>query len=108
LKTFFSQDRNFQPQWKKYERCGKSSGKKRWPFRIHATYNESITRFLNVIEEVNKETPLNGLVWFIDHAETVSEQNMKRIKAMGGGIAVQHRMAYQGKALFTDMVKSRP
>lgn len=72
--------------------------KKRWPFRIHATYNESITRFLNVIEEVNRETPLNGLVWFIDHAETVSEENMKRIKAMGGGIAVQHRMAYQGES----------
>lgn len=72
--------------------------KKRWPFRIHATYNESITRFLNVIEEVNRETPLNGLVWFIDHAETVSEENMKRIKVMGGGIAVQHRMAYQGES----------
>lgn len=72
--------------------------KNKWPFRIHATYNESITRFLNVIEEVNKETPLNGLVWFIDHAETVTEDNMKRIKAMGGGIAIQHRMAYQGES----------
>ncbi|KAA0128339.1 amidohydrolase [Chryseobacterium sp. SN22] len=72
--------------------------KKRWPFRIHATYNESITRFLNVIEEVNKVTPLNGLVWFFDHAETVSEENMKRIKALNGGIAVQHRMAYQGES----------
>ena len=70
----------------------------RWPFRLHATYNESIERFLNVIEEVNKETPLNGLVWFFDHAETVSEENMKRIKALGGGIAIQHRMAYQGES----------
>lgn len=70
---------------------------KRWPFRIHATYNESITRDLNVIEEVNRETPLNGLVWFFDHAETISEENMKRIKALGGGIAIQHRMAFQGE-----------
>ncbi|RYY30819.1 MAG: amidohydrolase [Chitinophagaceae bacterium] len=70
----------------------------RWPFRLHATYNESITRFLNVIEEVNKETPLNGLVWFFDHAETVSDENLKRIKALGGGISVQHRMAYQGES----------
>jgi predicted amidohydrolase YtcJ len=23
----------------------------RWPFRLHATYNESITRFLNVFEK---------------------------------------------------------
>lgn len=72
--------------------------KNRWPFRLHATYNESIERFLNVIEEVNKETPLNGLVWFFDHAETVSEQNMQRIKVLGGGIAIQHRMAYQGES----------
>lgn len=72
--------------------------KNRWAFRLHATYNESITRFLNVIEEVNKETPLNGLLWFFDHAETVSEENLRRIKALGGGIAIQHRMAFQGES----------
>lgn len=72
--------------------------KKRWPFRLHATYNESISRDLDVIEAVNKETPLNGLVWFIDHAETISEANLQRIKALGGGIAIQHRMAYQGES----------
>lgn len=71
---------------------------KRWPFRLHATYNESISRDLDVIEAVNKETPLNGLVWFIDHAETISEENLQRIKALGGGIAIQHRMAYQGES----------
>ncbi|MCB0517829.1 MAG: amidohydrolase [Lewinellaceae bacterium] len=72
--------------------------KNRWPFRLHATYNESITRDLNVIEEVNRETPLNGLVWLIDHAETISNENLQRIKALGGGIAIQHRMAYQGES----------
>jgi predicted amidohydrolase YtcJ len=72
--------------------------KNKWPFRLHATYNESISRDLNVIEAVNKETPLNGLVWFFDHGETISEENMQRIKALGGGIAVQHRMAYQGES----------
>ncbi len=35
----------------------------RWPFRLHATYDESITRALNVYEKVNRETPLNGLHW---------------------------------------------
>src|SRR5438270_4479969 len=43
----------------------------RWPFRMHATYDESITRFLNVFEAVNREVPFNGLRWFFDHAETV-------------------------------------
>ncbi|MFD2602671.1 amidohydrolase [Flavobacterium suzhouense] len=72
--------------------------KNRWPFRIHATYNESISRFLNVIEEIDNEIPLNGLLWFFDHAETVSTENLQRIKALNGGIAIQHRMAYQGEA----------
>jgi predicted amidohydrolase YtcJ len=69
----------------------------KWPFRLHATYDESITRFLNVYEEVNREVPFNGLHWFFDHCETVSDRNLERIKALGGGIAVQHRMAYQGE-----------
>lgn len=72
--------------------------KNRWPFRMHATYDESITRFLNVIEKVNSATPLNGLLWFFDHAETVSEKNLLRIKKLGGGIAIQHRMAFQGES----------
>lgn len=69
----------------------------RWPFRLHATYNESITRFLDVFEEVNREVPLKGLNWFFDHCETISDRNLGRVKALGGGIAIQHRMAYQGE-----------
>jgi len=71
--------------------------KNRWPFRLHATYDETITRALNVYEEVNREAPLKGLHWFIDHAETISQRNMERIQALGGGIAIQDRMAFQGE-----------
>ncbi len=70
---------------------------KRWPFRIHATYDESISRFLSVFERVNREVPLRGLHWFIDHAETISERNLERVRALEGGIAIQHRMAFQGE-----------
>jgi predicted amidohydrolase YtcJ len=69
----------------------------RWPFRLHATYDESISRFLDVFEAVNREIPFDGLRWFFDHAETVTERNLERIKALSGGIAIQHRMAYQGE-----------
>ena len=69
----------------------------RWPFRIHATYDESITRVLDVYERVNREVPFEGLHWIIDHAETISERNIDRVRALGGGIAIQHRMAYQGE-----------
>jgi hypothetical protein len=46
---------------------------------------------------VNQDIPLEGLHWFFDHAETISDQSIDRIAALGGGIAVQHRMAYQGE-----------
>ncbi|KZB69003.1 amidohydrolase [Thalassospira lucentensis] len=68
----------------------------RWPFRIHATYDETIDRFLGVFERVNGRQPFETR-FIIDHAETISERNIDRIKALGGGIAIQHRMAYQGE-----------
>jgi len=69
----------------------------RWPWRMHATYEETISRSLGVFERVNDEMPLKGLNWFFDHAETISERSIERIMQLGGGIAVQHRMAYQGE-----------
>jgi predicted amidohydrolase YtcJ len=69
----------------------------RWPFRLHATYNETIERALNVYEEVNREIPFDALHWFFDHCETISDRNIERVKALGGGIAVQNRMAFQGE-----------
>lgn len=69
----------------------------RWPFRLHATYDETISRALDVFERVNREVPITDLRWFFDHCETISDGNIERIKALGGGIAVQHRMAFQGE-----------
>jgi predicted amidohydrolase YtcJ len=69
----------------------------RWPFRLHTTYNETIERALNVYEAVNREVPFDGLHWFFDHCETITDRNIERVKALGGGIAVQNRMAFQGE-----------
>ena len=69
----------------------------RWPWRLHATYDETISRALDVFERVNQDIPLDGLNWFFDHAETISDESIERIAALGGGIAMQHRMAYQGE-----------
>jgi predicted amidohydrolase YtcJ len=78
----------------------------KWPFRLHATYNESISRFLNVFEEVNREVPFKGLNWFFDHCETITDRNLERVRALGGGIAIQHRMAYQGEYFIDRYGKS--
>jgi predicted amidohydrolase YtcJ len=70
---------------------------RRWPWRLHATYDETISRALDVYERINRDTPLDGLHWFFDHCETISDRNIDRIAELGGGIAIQHRMAFQGE-----------
>jgi predicted amidohydrolase YtcJ len=84
----------------------------RWPFRLHATYDESIERMLGVFEKVNREIPFDGLHWMFDHAETISPKNIDRVRALGGGIAIQHRMAFQGEYFVerygADAAKSTP
>ncbi|WP_083854408.1 amidohydrolase, partial [Teichococcus cervicalis] len=69
----------------------------RWPWRLHATYDQTISRALDVFEKVDAEMPIGDLHWIFDHAETVSEKSLERIARLGGGVAVQHRMAYQGE-----------
>ncbi len=70
--------------------------KKQWPIRQHATYDQSISRILDVFEPIFTETGYRAR-WGIDHAETISPSNIARIKAMGGGIAIQDRLAFAGE-----------
>jgi hypothetical protein len=69
----------------------------RWPFRLHATYDETIAKALDVFERVNRDVPLEGLRWWFDHAETISPRSIDRVRALGGGVAIQNRMAFQGE-----------
>lgn len=68
-----------------------------WPLRQHATYGESIRLIMDVFERVNKEQGKFAPRWAIDHAETVQDTELTRIKALGGGIAIQDRMAFAGE-----------
>lgn len=72
----------------------------RWPIRIHATYDESITRVLGVFEPIFREAGYDAR-WVIDHAETISARNIARIRALGGGVAIQNRLSFAGE-LFAE------
>jgi predicted amidohydrolase YtcJ len=69
---------------------------RRIPFRMHISYDENITPFLDALEKLNARTPLQGLRWSIEHAETISPANIARVKALGGGIALDTKMALHG------------
>jgi predicted amidohydrolase YtcJ len=70
--------------------------RRRIPFRMHISYNENITPFLDAMEALNAAVPLDGLKWSIEHAETITPENIARVKALGGGIALDPKMALHG------------
>ncbi|CAN7623381.1 amidohydrolase [Rhizobium sp. LjRoot258] len=69
---------------------------RRIPFRMHVSYNENISPFLDALEKVNETIPLDGLKWSLEHAETISPENIARVKKLGGGIALDAKMALHG------------
>lgn len=71
---------------------------KRIPFRMHVTYNENLIPFLDAFEKVVKTTPLDGMRWSVEHAETITPENIERVKKLGGGIALDNKMAIHGDA----------
>ena len=69
-----------------------------WGFRLHASYGETIDRFLSIFDKLAAEGLFpNGTRWFFDHAETVSPQALERISALGGGVSIQNRTMFQAQ-----------
>jgi predicted amidohydrolase YtcJ len=71
---------------------------RRIPFRMHISYNQNITPFLDALEKLNERVPLDGLRWSLEHAETITPEHIERVKKLGGGIALDHKMALHGDA----------
>ena len=68
-----------------------------WPLRIHATYGESLGKILDVFEQVKEEQGKFAPRWAVNHAETARTEDLRRIKALGGGVAIQNRLAFAGE-----------
>nr|WP_199039413.1 amidohydrolase [Dyella sp. ASV24] len=68
-----------------------------WPWRMHASYGETISMALDVFERIHAKLPLQSVPWFIDGAETIDDHQIERIARLGGGICLQPNMAYQGE-----------
>lgn len=80
---------------------------KRIPFRMHVTYNENLTPFLDALEKVIQTTPLDGMRWSIEHAETITPENIERVKKLGGGICLDNKMAIHGDAFMKTHGKEK-
>jgi predicted amidohydrolase YtcJ len=97
-------DLDANPKWREeLTAAARVLVQRRWPIRIHATYDETIDRILSVFETVDREEKAAGrpgftnLRWAFDHAETIRPAQITRIKTLGGGVLIQDRMAFAGE-----------
>jgi predicted amidohydrolase YtcJ len=75
-----------------------------WPTRQHMTYNQTINRLLPIYEQVRREVfgdPSQAPLMIVDHAETITEDNIERLMKMNGIIAIQNRLIYQARDFAT-------
>jgi predicted amidohydrolase YtcJ len=76
---------------------------RRWPLRIHATYDASVNHILDVFDQAHAlevaegRLGFAGIRWILDHGETLQAPTLKRVRVLGGGVAMQARLAYAGE-----------
>ncbi len=67
-------------------------------FNLHATQDSTARQLLEVIEEINRETPFSRSRIGIAHLEDATAETIARIKKLGAGILVQSRMLVAGES----------
>jgi predicted amidohydrolase YtcJ len=65
---------------------------------FHWNNNRSVHHLLDVLERVNRETPIAPLRWSIAHLNDASLDNLTRIKALGAGWLMQNALYFRGEA----------
>jgi predicted amidohydrolase YtcJ len=65
---------------------------------LHWHNDRSIHHLLDVLERVNRETPVAPLRWSIAHLNDGSPETLRRMKAMGVGWLMQNAFYFRGEA----------
>lgn len=69
-----------------------------WPFRMHASFDQTAQRILGVVEKVHKQVPVDKLRWGLEHCEGMTARTLERLQALGGSLGLQNRMSLDGEA----------
>lgn len=69
-----------------------------WPMNIHAVLDTSVDRILTCWEAVNERIPLQGLRFSLSHADLISERNLRRLRALGGGVVLDDHQVFKAAA----------
>src|SRR6266545_3563946 len=76
----------------------KWAASRRMTMTQHWNNNRSVHHLLDVLERVDRETPIAPLRWSIAHLNDASVENLRRIKALGIGWTMQNAMYFNGEA----------
>ena len=76
-----------------------------WPFRMHASFDFTAQRIMGVLENVQKEVPIDKLRWGLEHCEGMTARTLDRLKSLGGSLGLQNRMSADGEAYVTKWGK---
>lgn len=66
------------------------------PLHVHATVENTITTFLDQIEQVNLEYPVRNLRWALAHVDQINASHLARMKKLGMYLAVHTRPIVMG------------
>ena len=90
----------------------------RWaaPRGLTATFhwhnNRSVHHLLDVLERVNRETPIAPLRWSVAHLNDASPESLARMKALGVGWLMQNAFYFRGEAFLgqrgTEAIRLAP
>ena len=65
---------------------------------FHWHNDRSVHHLLDVLERVNRETPIAPLRWSIAHLNDASPESLRRMKALGVGWLLQNAFYFRGEA----------
>jgi predicted amidohydrolase YtcJ len=91
-------------QWAEVVHAVADSG---WGLHVHSTRGHTVEQLLPALEETHTVRSLANRRIYFDHLEDVTPDTAVRIKALGGGITVQHRAAFWGADAFVDLEQAR-
>ena len=75
---------------------------KGYTIQLHWNPDRTVHDLLDVVEDINKDYPLRDLRWTVLHLYNASEDNLKRMKALGLIWGVQDGPYFGGERLQRD------
>ena len=93
----YNNDAPSEPQKEQLYRTLRWAAQRGLTATFHWNNNRSVHHLLDVLERVNRETPIAPLRWSIAHLNDASLENLTRIKALGAGWLMQNGVLFPGR-----------